>query len=103
MSWKAVEMQVALPRTQDAGQIQEQLEQRSANSQHYLAQAKQQEEERRRKKVNELRQKEHKRLQNDDARSDSPEIFLNRREMERNLVRQKQKHPYLGNRFDLTR
>ncbi|SET40944.1 hypothetical protein SAMN05421676_104326 [Salinibacillus kushneri] len=101
MSWKAVEMQIALPRTQDAGQIQNQLDQRSANSQHYLAQVKLHEEEQRRKKVNELRQKEQYRLQNGDSSAESAKILMNNQEMVKRLNRQQQKHPFLGNRFDI--
>lgn len=37
MSWKSIEMQIALPRTQDAGKIQEQMEQRGKLVQESLA------------------------------------------------------------------
>ncbi|SFP08305.1 hypothetical protein [Salibacterium halotolerans] len=37
MSWKAVELQVALPRTQDAGKLQEQLQQRGQAAQDRMA------------------------------------------------------------------
>ncbi|RWZ60466.1 hypothetical protein EQV77_04005 [Halobacillus fulvus] len=38
MSWKAVEMQVALPRIQDAGKLQEQIAQRNPTLQHFVSQ-----------------------------------------------------------------
>ena len=39
MGWKAVELQVALPRTQDVGKLQEQLQQRAQETQDRLADA----------------------------------------------------------------
>ncbi|TGB04779.1 hypothetical protein [Halobacillus salinus] len=42
MSWKAVEMQVALPRVQDAGKLQEQIAQRNPTLQHFVSQRQEQ-------------------------------------------------------------
>ncbi|MFD2443548.1 hypothetical protein ACFSO7_06050 [Bacillus sp. CGMCC 1.16607] len=52
MSLKAIEMQIALPRTQDAGKIHEQLQQRGQISQDRLAEKNQKEQEKKRVTVN---------------------------------------------------
>ncbi|MGP4072222.1 hypothetical protein ACTWQB_06680 [Piscibacillus sp. B03] len=51
MSWKAVELQVALPRVVDAAQMQEQLSQRGQNVQNHLVQARHSEEQIKRSQV----------------------------------------------------
>ncbi|QOR68583.1 hypothetical protein IM538_10965 [Cytobacillus suaedae] len=51
MSLKLIELQVALPRTQDMGKVQEQVNQRSQLQQDLLVNAAQQEEEKKRKQV----------------------------------------------------
>ncbi len=51
LSLKAIEMQVALPRTQDAGKLQEQLQQRGQVMNDIASQASLKEEERKRRSV----------------------------------------------------
>lgn len=51
MSLKLIELQVALPRTQDIGKVQEQVNQRSQLQQDLLVNAAQLEEEKKRKQV----------------------------------------------------
>ncbi|MRG85373.1 hypothetical protein [Salinibacillus xinjiangensis] len=101
MSWKAVEMQVALPRTQDLGQIQNQLEQRGSTVQNYLAQARLKEDERRRKQVNETKQIEHQRLQNPHQEKNmqlkQPQT---QSQIKKQIINQQQRHPFLGQRID---
>ncbi|MBP1949151.1 hypothetical protein J2Z82_002088 [Virgibacillus litoralis] len=54
MSWKSIEMQVALPRTQDAGKLQEQMLKQNQHFQESLAQSQLKEIEQKRKRVQEF-------------------------------------------------
>jgi hypothetical protein len=65
MSLKAIEMQIALPRTQDAGKIQEQLQQRGQHLQEHAAQSVTKEDELKRKTVVKNNQKQEARLNQD--------------------------------------
>ncbi|RSD28286.1 hypothetical protein EJA10_05915 [Mesobacillus subterraneus] len=62
MSLKAIEMQIALPRTQDAGKIQEQIQQRGQHLQDHAAQSVTKEDELKRKTVIKNSQKQEARL-----------------------------------------
>ncbi|MTW84955.1 hypothetical protein F3157_04680 [Virgibacillus dakarensis] len=54
MSWKSIEMQVALPRSQDAGKLQEQMLKQTQHSQESLAASQLLKDEQKRKRVNEF-------------------------------------------------
>lgn len=101
MSWKAVELQVALPRTQDVGRIQEQIQQRGQFMQEVIAQAQQQSEEMKRRTVANL-EEGHK--LNNDAKESNQEKKQNQltnqsdHESENKI---KVQHPYLGTRIDI--
>lgn len=97
MSWKAVEMQVGLPRTQDAGKIQEQLQQRGQFMQDMLASAQVQSDEVKRKTVNELEQK--KQVKNDKQKQQEEE-----KQPHSHLAKthgNTPEHPYLGKKIDI--
>jgi len=101
MSWKAVEMQVALPRTQDASRIQEQLQQRGQFMQNVLANQQLAEDEVKRKTVNDLNQKanisnnEEKKHPNDSEKSQDNNTTKTEAEL------QAIKHPFLGKQIDI--
>src|SRR5690606_38721002 len=95
MSWKSVEMQVALPRTQDAGKLQHQTNKQNELFQATLAQTRLSQEEEKRKKVQEYenihllkhsKQKSEAQQSNNNSNSDKWKQVI--------------KHPYLGNNFD---
>lgn len=98
MSWKSIEMQVALPRTQDVGKIQELMQSRSTQQQEMITGSQLQAEELKRKTVNQLEQK-------------NEVIIRDQQKNERNLEKKKSQnkkskdteedHPYLGKRIDL--
>ncbi|WP_182199182.1 hypothetical protein [Paraliobacillus salinarum] len=96
MSWKAVEMQVALPRVQDASKIQEQIQQRGQFIQDTLAAKQLIQDELRRKNVNESEYSA--RLKNE---RNKKEQVISRKRKQHNIPDSKIPHPYLGGRFDI--
>jgi hypothetical protein len=96
MSWKSVEMQVALPRTMDAGKLQEQSLKQNQHFQEALAQSQLVQENQKRKKVQEF---EEIQLQKDNPnRSLSNENNTSKQHPHEEIPYIK--HPYLGNNFD---
>ncbi len=99
VSWKGIELQVALPRTSDAGRIQEQIQQRGQFMQDVIAQAQLQSEEVKRRQVNDLEQKQ--KLKND--RHDKKQLNSDTEENQPKEAQShiKIEHPYLGKRIDI--
>lgn len=96
MSWKSIEMQVALPRTLDAGKLQEQTLKQNQHFQETLAQNQLIQENMKRKKVQEFEeihlQKENPKYSlSKDENTSKKGTF----EDQGNI-----KHPFLGNNFD---
>ncbi|MET3682163.1 maltoporin [Alkalibacillus flavidus] len=103
MSWKAVELQVALPRTQDAGQLQDQLQQRAQIMQDVLSQEQLRELERRRKAV--LEANEAVRASNEDdeeSQNDGQQEQGQGQQSKQQAPKQSIPHPYLGGRVDFS-
>lgn len=100
MSWKSIEMQVALPRTQDAAKIQEQLIKQNQHFQEGLAQSNLVQEMEKRKKVQEF---DEIHLQKDGQKDEkgSEQRGNSNNEKDSNEVEQVIKHPFLGNNFDI--
>ncbi|NIK10815.1 hypothetical protein [Alkalibacillus almallahensis] len=101
MSWKAVELQVALPRTQDAGQLQDQLQQRAQVMQDVLSEEQLKELERKRKAVLETNESEPARNEGDEHSENN--WSQDAGQQSRKEPKQQIPHPYLGNRVDLSR
>lgn len=101
MSLKAIEMQIALPRTQDAGKIQEQLQQRGQHLQEHAAQRVTKEDELKRKTVIKNNQKQEARLNKDDG-STNPNQEQSHPDKKENSENQhiQQNHPYKGKVID---
>ncbi|PKR78647.1 hypothetical protein CEY16_02505 [Halalkalibacillus sediminis] len=97
MSWKGVEMQVALPRTQDAGQLQDQLQQRGQLTQDQLAQAQLKQLEAKRKSVLETNEKDDVNIHEEEGK-ETLETSQNKRKTkeEEEIV----DHPFLGKHID---
>ncbi|GAA4059907.1 MAG TPA: hypothetical protein GXZ58_11255 [Bacilli bacterium] len=101
MGWRSIELQVALPRTQDVGRIQEQIQQRGQFMQEVIAQAQQQAEEMKRRSVTNL--EEGHKLSNDTKESDQENQLDQSNEHADSKPEHKIKiqHPYLGTRIDI--
>ncbi|HHY74650.1 MAG TPA: hypothetical protein GX497_15765 [Bacillus bacterium] len=102
MSLKLVELQVALPRTQDVGKLQEELQQRARHTQDHLTAEHLKEESDKRKQVNKYDETTKSKLNNDHKGSNG----MNDSEKNRKQKKQKQKqqethHPYKGNLIDI--
>ncbi|MGA9228071.1 MAG: hypothetical protein WB217_17115 [Mesobacillus sp.] len=101
MSLKAIEMQIALPRTQDAGKIQEQLQQRGQHLQEHAAQSVKKEDELKRKTVIKNNQKQETRLNKDDRSSNHNQEQSNPDKKKNSENHNKQQnHPYKGKVID---
>lgn len=103
MGWKSVDLQVAIPRTLDASNLQDQMSKQHQRFQDSLAQHQLKEQLNKRKQVNEYEQIEQR--VNEKDKHSANNNYLNKKEPpERNTEEQEHlEHPYLGNRFDLTR
>ncbi|WP_226034922.1 hypothetical protein [Aquibacillus saliphilus] len=99
MSWKSVEMQVALPRIQDAGKIQEQMQQRGQHVQDSITSSQLLSEQEKRKKVNDYNQKDNVK----NKKKEGQESVLNQDKQKDDLAQEKENrsdHPYLGSQID---
>lgn len=101
MSLKAIEMQIALPRMQDASKLQEQLQQRGQQQNDFAANTFAKEVEKNRISVNKQEQKEQVRLKDHQRdKNDNQQGKRNRKNKESQPV--KEVHPYKGNFFDFS-
>lgn len=102
MSWKSIELQVALPRTQEAGKHQDQLSKQNQRFQESLAQSQLRQEELRRNRTNRFEKTIHKKVTDDEERDASKEEDKNQ-DKNQEEVKKKLAHPYLGRQVDITR
>ncbi|MFS0672462.1 hypothetical protein [Ornithinibacillus sp. 179-J 7C1 HS] len=98
MSWKSVEMQVALPRTQDVGKLQDQMTKSNQHFQEALSQSQLIQENEKRKKVQEF---EAIHLQKDGQKDSNVSREPNMEANSNSNTIPAIKHPYLGNNFDI--
>lgn len=101
MGLKAIEMQVALPRSQEAGQMQEQIAKQGQRFQETLTEQQLKEEVIKRSKVNQYDNVEKKAITDEQERERQE-----REQQEKKRKKQQQKtkvpHPYLGSKIDYT-
>lgn len=105
MSLKAIEMQVAIPRTPTAGKIQDQLQQRGQVVQDHIGMEQNKVDEKKRKQVLAATETEKKRLNNDDEASsgDNPKHDnQNKQQQQRKQEIERAKHPFKGNFVDFS-
>ena len=100
VSLKLIELQVAVPRTQDIGKIQEQIEQRGQLSQEQLTVGMQKKDERKRKQVNNNEKNDRatltlKQTSHMHESQEEPEMVEDEDEY-------KQNHPYKGKFIDFS-
>ncbi|MEW9108616.1 hypothetical protein ACQCT6_08865 [Cytobacillus gottheilii] len=99
MSLKAIEMQVALPRTQDAGKLQEQLQQRGQVMQDIASQAALKEEERKRTSVIANSDANSVSLTDKDQKGQQQQEQSERKHQKKDQT-VKESHPYKGKLID---
>ena len=100
MSLKAIEMQIALPRTHEAGKIQEQLQQRGQHLQDHAAQRVTKEDELKRKTVVRNEQKTEAWLNKDGSSPSHHEQENKGNKQKKNPKLDHPHHPYKGKRID---
>ena len=89
-------MQVALPRTQDAGKMQDNMVKQGQHFQESLAQTQRKQEERIRKRVNEFEKTE--KVKNKEQHSKN--LINKKTQLEQSEEEYKMNHPYLGSQID---
>jgi hypothetical protein len=99
MSLKLIELQIALPRTQDMGRVQEQLNQRSQLQQDLLVNTALQEEEKKRKQVTKNDELEKTLTRNKNTYG---QTYQNNESNDKNENEEEpyEQHPYKGNFID---
>jgi len=100
LSWKSIDMQVALPRVQDAGKLQEQMMKQNQHFQETLAQSQLQLEEEKKRRVNAFEHIQAKRAGRDGENADSPTGDRNDDGPQKETAGDEPVHPYLGRHFD---
>ncbi|HZW68207.1 MAG TPA: hypothetical protein VFF20_06350 [Pseudogracilibacillus sp.] len=104
MGLKSIEMQVAIPRSQDAGKMQEQLSRQGQQFQETLTQQQLREDLIKRQRTN-RQEKVLKRDVDEDeeqAKKREQEAQEAKKQMEKQELSQAIKHPYLGSKIDWT-
>lgn len=103
MGWKSVDLQVAIPRTQDASNLQDQMTKQHQRFQDSLAQHQLKEQLEKRKQVNEYN--ETNKLKNDLEKNTLSTAQENKDDpsTDDEFKEEQVEHPYKGRRFDLTR
>lgn|SRR5690625_2776777 len=106
MSWRSIELQVALPRTQEVGKYQDQLSKQNQRFQESLAQSQM--------RLQELEKNRTNRFEKTEQQTIKDEDYLNKESKEQtkqgknNTSKEKENephvsHPYLGHQVDITR
>lgn len=101
MGFKSVELQVAIPRTQDASKMQDQLTRQGQQFQEKLSQQQLREDIMKRTQVNEYEDVENKIIDDEDKEEQRQEDERKRKEQE--AEKAQANHPYLGKNIDFSR
>src|SRR5699024_5677037 len=101
MGFKSVEMQVAIPRTQDASKMQDQLTRQGQQFQEKLTQQQLREDIMKRTQVNEYEDVEKKTVDDEEKERQHQEEERKRKEQE--AEKAQANHPYLGKNIDFSR
>ena len=104
MSLKLVELQVALPRTQDLGKMQEEIQQRGRHTQEHLASIHHKEDNQKRQQVNKYDETTKNKLQNNGQNQNGAAFSKeNKKKQEKKKQQQLEDspHPYKGNLIDI--
>lgn len=98
MSLKAIEMQIALPRTQDAGKIQEQLQQRGQLQNDFATENVKKEDDKKKTTVLKQEQKDITRFHKEGQQKEHSQSQGDRKEKQSQQI--KEAHPYKGTKVD---
>ncbi|MGG0718806.1 hypothetical protein ABE096_14580 [Robertmurraya massiliosenegalensis] len=98
MSLKAIEMQIALPRTHEAGKLLEQMQQRGQLHQDLASDSVKKEDVKKKNSVIKQEQKDTARFQKDGQNREQPDQNGTKREKHKHHP--KENHPYKGTRVD---
>src|SRR5690625_1536840 len=101
MSLKSIEMQVAIPRSQDAGRMQEQMSKQSQQFQETLTKQQLREEVLKRSKVNEYDDVQNLNVDDEDQET-TGENKQEQRQRKKEEQQEQVEHPYLGNTIDFS-
>lgn len=99
LSLKSIELQVALPRSQDAGKLQEQMSREGQRFQESLAQSQIKEDIKKRKTVNEFEKMSKSKIKDDNRKKKKESKYKKNDETE---SEEKIEHPYLGSSIDFS-
>lgn len=102
MGLKSIEMQVAIPRSQDAGKMQEQLSRQGQQFQETLTEQQLREEIIKRHKTNRQEKVLKREVDEDEAQANEQEQQQRNQDNEekQHRLKQKMQHPYLGRQID---
>lgn|SRR5690625_4995477 len=102
MSLKSIELQVAIPRTHDAGKMQDQMTKQSQNFQDTLTKQQLEEEILRRNKVNEYDAVKHQNISDEERHRQEQNEQHQKERQAKEDEKEKLSHPYLGKRIDFS-
>lgn len=100
MSLKSIEMQIALPRTHDAGKLQEQMQQRGQLLQDFASESVKKEDEKKMRSVMKQEKQEAARFHKDGKGREQAEQQGAKKEKKHK--QQTEPHPYKGTRVDFS-
>ncbi|AIF43736.1 hypothetical protein [Virgibacillus sp. SK37] len=98
MSWKSIELQVALPRTMEAGKLQDQLHKQPQHTQHLLTESQLKREVKKQTRVNNT-ELQRKIMGNKHSQENHHKTMEETRNGHRE-INTLDKHPYLGTKVD---
>jgi hypothetical protein len=101
MSLKAVELQITIPRTHDAGKIQEQLQQRPLNDQAHLSNEQRKEIEKQQHVTSELEKTEKEKIK-DQSKQNQSNSNQHQNNSKNESKKKKTQHPYKGQKVDIS-
>ena len=102
MSLKSVELQIAIPKTFDAGKIADQHQQNTINQQYHANEQLKREMERKQFSVNKSESMDSISEDEDEKRSGSEQSFHQQKKKNKQQLEQKAQHPFKGNFFDFS-
>lgn len=103
MSWKSIELQVALPRVQDASKEQDLMSKQNQRFQEALTQSQLQEEIQKRKEVNKFDRLKKSNLTDEGKNPEENFLEKDKSKHKIKILEDKLEHPYLGSNIDLSR
>lgn len=102
MSLKGVELQIAIPKTFDAGKIADQHQQNTINQQYHANEQLKREIERKKLSVNESEEMDSISEDEDERRAGSEHSHNQQKKKNKQQLEQKAQHPFKGNFFDFS-